>query len=84
MGRNAVVGKVCEAHRTGGVCRVSWSHLRGSKARVVGCRLLSVMAGAIPESLGQLGGLQTMDLSGNQLSGECGRTLGNLKGSDQE
>lgn len=42
------------------------------------------MAGAIPDSLGQLGGLQTMDLSGNQLSGECGFASGTWTRSNKE
>lgn len=41
------------------------------KSGVMGCGYLSVVAGAIPESLGQLRSLQTMNFKFNRVSGGC-------------
>lgn len=47
-----------------------------SRRAFVGCRYLSVMAGAIPESLGQLHSLKTVTLGANKLYGVCGCVVG--------
>lgn len=57
---------------------------RGLKAVVVGCECVSVIAGALPESLGQLRSLQTLDLHQNRLSGAVGCAPGTLKRSSRE